>query len=682
MTGNNSSGLPSATELLPASRRNHYALVGCLAVLVIVRMLPAASVFRDGFVVLSSNDPYAYRYALEQLLAGNGSLRSLPGVGSGEPLLLTVVWAVTLLFGGSSLAGGLVLALYPVLAAVVTGCLVYAIAVRVSGDSRFGLAAVVMLAVTPAHAYRTSVGFADHHAFDYLWLALTAYALLVLLTMDTSGRKRWAYGGMLGVGVAGQVLAWNAGPLLIVPTGLVIAAVAPTCLRTERSMTPMVAGLGLGATLTTAVHFGLGWLSQAGAASTVLLFAGACGVVMLVAAGRRWNVSPVGFLVVEAVALAGGLAFVWLFLPVGAGFESGLDTLLRSSQIGETSSLIDEYGPILGPLVITGFAPFLALPAVAIGLREWWQRGNVAWLGLTVYTVYFAGLALLQRRFAGEMAPFLAVFAGVGLLALCSWLDLVNPLPQLAPADENGQPPEPIEQLDRTRIAILGALGSILLGTGALYTTFINGRLTIEANAFRTARWMREYADEQGWSYPENFVMSQWGRNRMYNYFVNGQSGSYGYAQNNYEDFLIARDASGWYEEFEGRVGFVVTENFEQVEVGRNQMHTRLHDYLGSGAGGAPGLGHYRAVYSTPGGEYKVFTLVSGATITGESDASRATTDVSIPGREFEYARRIDTSGDGSFAVTVAHPGEYRIGDEEVTISEQDVRSGTTVVLN
>ena len=147
MTGNSSSGLPSATGLLPASRRNYYALVGCLAVLVIVRMLPAASVFRDGFVVLSSNDPYAYRYALEQLLAGNGSLRSLPGVGSGEPLLLTVVWVVTSLFGGSSLAGGLVLALYPVLAAVVTGYLVYAIAVRVGGDSRFGLAAVVSLYV-------------------------------------------------------------------------------------------------------------------------------------------------------------------------------------------------------------------------------------------------------------------------------------------------------------------------------------------------------------------------------------------------------------------------------------------------------------------------------------------------------------------------------------------------------
>ncbi len=681
MSGDESASLSTATGLLPAARRTRYALVGALAMLVVVRLLPATDVFSNGFVVLSSNDPYAYRYALEQLLAGDGSLRSLPGVGAGEPLLLTVLWVVTLLVGGSSQAGGVVLAVYPVLTALVTGCLVYGIAVMVSEDSRVGLAAVVMLAVTPAHVYRTSIGFADHHAFDYLWLALTAAALLVLLQTDDSGRRRWVYAGALGFGIAGQLLAWNAGPLLVVPAGLVVAAAAPALLEEKRSLAPLVAGFGLGTALTATAHFGLGWLSQASVASAALLFVGGCGVAMLVVAGRRRNISARAFLLVEVSLLVAGLAVVWWVLPAGASFERGLDSLLRTSRIGETASLVDEYGPILGPLIITGFAPFLALPGVAIGLRAWWQRGTVAWLGLAVYAVYFTGLALLQRRFAGEMAPFLAIFAGVGLVALCSWLELVNPL-QLASIDENGQPSEPIDHLDRTRIAILGTLGSILLGTGTLYATFINGRLTIEAKAFQTARWMREYADEQGWSYPENFVMSQWGRNRMYNYFVNGHSRSYSYAQNNYESFLIARNASGWYEEFAGRVGFIVTENFEQVEVTRDRMHARLHDHLGSAANGAPGLGHYRAVYSTAGGEYKVFTLVPGATITGESDASRASTDVSIPGREFQYVRRIAPGDDGSFAVTVAHPGVYQIGEREVTVSEQDIRSGTRVVLN
>lgn len=117
------------------------------------------------------------------MLSGEGTPWSLPaGVATGEPLLVTTLWLGSLLFSGSEVAADHVVAWYPVLLALLTGVLVYGITVRASRDPRIGLAAVALLAVTPAHAFRTSVGFADHHAFDVFWLSLTAYALLVVLT--------------------------------------------------------------------------------------------------------------------------------------------------------------------------------------------------------------------------------------------------------------------------------------------------------------------------------------------------------------------------------------------------------------------------------------------------------------------------------------------------------------------
>ena len=195
---------------LPDRFSTSRALVAALAVVVLLRLTPVTDVYQSGAVVLSGNDPYAYRYAVEQLVQGNAAPWSLPdGVATGEPLLVVTLWLGAVFLGGSQWATDTVIAWYPVVSALLTALLVYGIATRASGDPRVGLAAVLLLATIPMHGIRTSVGFADHHAFDYVFLVLTVYALVGIV--QSANRPHLTDASLLAVGLAGQLLAWEAG---------------------------------------------------------------------------------------------------------------------------------------------------------------------------------------------------------------------------------------------------------------------------------------------------------------------------------------------------------------------------------------------------------------------------------------------------------------------------------------
>ena len=89
-------------------------LVALLAFAALLRSVSFPAVFRDR-VVLSGNDPYFYRYWVEQLLAQAGGgfdfsvLSNLPsGVATGEPLMVVTLWFFSTLFGGTAEAAGVV----------------------------------------------------------------------------------------------------------------------------------------------------------------------------------------------------------------------------------------------------------------------------------------------------------------------------------------------------------------------------------------------------------------------------------------------------------------------------------------------------------------------------------------------------------------------------------------------
>ncbi|KDE55671.1 oligosaccharyl transferase, archaeosortase A system-associated [Methanoculleus sp. MH98A] len=102
-----------------------------------------------------------------------------------------------------------------------------------------------------------------------------------------------------------------------------------------------------------------------------------------------------------------------------------------------------------------------------------------------------------------------------------------------------------------------------------------------------------------------------------------------------------------------------------------------------SPAGTVPALTHYRLVYESspdPATSVKIFERVEGAVIPGEGVIE--VTVATNTGREFVYRQ---TSENGTFVVpysTTGNPydvktvGGYRIGNEEITVTEEAVRGG------
>jgi dolichyl-diphosphooligosaccharide--protein glycosyltransferase len=669
---------PSTLALPEVDRRIALALSGALALVVAFRLVSLPSVYQDGAVVLTGNDPYFYRYLVEQLQSTpDVSPGSLPDrAANGEPLLVVTLWLASELVGGPVGAAGQVLAWYPVLAAVILGLLTYAMTTLATDDRRIGLAAVVLLAVVPGFALRTSLGFANHYAFDYVWLALTALSLTVVASERRLSRLTGLAAVGVGVGVAGQTLAWDASPLLLIALGGFLAADALVAVRNDRSPLvtgdPIIAGVGGATIVVWTVHSTLGWHTDLVASAPALLLVG--GVVVVTAGEFAHRVdAPVAALAgAEVAAGVGGLGALAVFRPdYWSQIEWGVTRrLIRNDGIAEVQGL---FGDSFGWLLLFGLVLVLALPYMAWGTHR--ALEDRRWLPPAVYGWYFFVLAALQVRFVGELAAFAALFAGLGFVHLAERVDVAR-----RPAPLTGDRISAFSIPDSRQLGALAVLFLLVGGLGMLQVPVKVSQVTISEERHATAEWMADYSEERGWEYPENYVFSSWGENRHYNYFVSGESQSYAFARNNYADFVFGTNGSTWYDRLEGRTGFVVTTANAPSQAGT--LGHQLHGAYGSRTANASALGHYRAVYTSNSGEYTVFTLVPGAVIQGTADQNETltvTTSVSIEGTAFDYETRAETDANGNFGVRVPYPGEYDVGNRSVTVAESDVTEGITV---
>ncbi|WP_135806376.1 STT3 domain-containing protein [Halorussus marinus] len=694
----------SSLWLPSVSRETAGALAGALLFVAAMRAYFVGHVFRPDGVLLSSNDPYYYRYWVDQLSAEAvgifdfSVLSDLPGaVANGEPLMVATLWWVTNALGGAD-ASGAVLAWYPVLSALVVGVLVYAIAVRVTGDRRVGIASVLLLGVIPAFAYRTGLGFSDHHAFDYPWLALTALALVELADVghpELEDTRTWLASGVLGVAVAGQVMAWEAGPLLVGALGVFVAVRTVAYVRAGESSlapnAPIVAGLAFASVLSHLAHTAFGWHSEVVTYSPALVLVGVVGVSLIGEAFYRRELPAFAFGTTEVAGALGGLAVLQLFLPSYMDvLMQRLDFLLFRTGIAENRSMFGG-GPIqllLGPLLELGFVWVLGFPVLIYAGWRAYRTNHSSWLVVVTYGGYFLVLAALQRRFVGELGPFFAILAGWGFVAFAAKMDIVR-----WPAFVNGESKSSRGGSDeslslglpsRSTITTLAILFLFVTSAGAVQTTVRHEQVKIGSDNYAAAQSINAYADHRGLESPENYVLSKWGRNRMYNYFVNGEARSYGFADNNYEPFLAANNSEAQYQRLNDQVGFVITKDLDLPgQVPSDIMYSRLHFRFGSaGDDGAPGVGHYRTVYASDDGSVKAFALVPGANITGTAPAGEivtVSTDVEIENTTFEYRRSVETTQNGTFSVTVSYPGTYSVGDQSVSVSERAVENGGNI---
>jgi len=663
------------------------AVVGGLLAVVLARAYVYSSVFRDGAIVLSGNDPYYYRYWVEQALVASGgvfdfsslSTMSEP-VRTGEPLLVASLWMSASLFGGDTTAAGWVLAWYPVIAAVITGYLVYRLTIVVTDDRRVALVALVLLAVTPAHAFRTSLGFADHHAFDYVWLMITSYALVRLdgrADVVWNERSLWIWVGMLGLGIGGQILAWDGGPLLVAPFAGYVAVRVLYDVRSERAPfaanLPLLGGVAAGTLLVYFGHTLVGWHSDTVAFSPMLLTLGVLGVLGASELAHRHDVSMKIFAAVEVTgSILVLLALRTLHPKYWADLIAGIGRITASRNIAETQSLLSA--GTLGWLLLFGFVLVLAVPVlVRQSLAAY--RGERRWLVPVIYGWYFLLLAMYQVRFAGQLAMFASVFAGWGFVFIASAVDLTErPIPFAEEQDIRSNLSVPSGKI----LVQFAVLFLLVAGLSVVQVPIKTSQVVTDQSEYRTASWIDEYAVEQGLEYPGNYVFNQWSNNRMYNYFVNGQSQSYRYAQQNYGPFLSGTDLTQWYKRLNDRVGFVLTE--DGVDLGESTIYSHLHNHYGAEGTTLENPGRFKAVYETPNGSYKVFTPVTGALVAGQTSpngSGTVRTDVELPRSSFVYERQVTGTKNGWYIVRVPYPSTYAlVGNKSVSVSKDEVSSG------
>jgi dolichyl-diphosphooligosaccharide--protein glycosyltransferase len=512
--------------------------------------------------------------------------------------------------------------------------------------------------------------------------------------------RAWLAAAGVAVGVAGQTLAWEAGPLLLAPVGLYVAVRALLDVEAERSPlatnAPLLIGLVVGAAVAWVAHTDLGWHTELVASAPLLLLLGSVAVLAAAELVHRLDLPTPVLAGVELLGLPVGFVVVQSVRPeYVARLERELPRLLAERNIAETQSLFS--GDTFGWLLLFGFVLVLALPYLVWATVRTYRR-QTRWAVLVVYGWWLLALASVQVRFVGQLAPLTAIFAGIGFVHLAERVDLTRPpLPfdEGATATDGGGRTGRADQPQRRTFEVptpraLGALFALFLlvgGLGVVQVPVKMSQITVTDSTYETAAWIDDHAAAANITYPDNYVFSPWSRNRVYNYFVSGESQSYGYARSNYASFANATDGTEWYGTLRGRAGYVVTE--DGADFGPETLYSRLHENFGSRTNSVPGVGHFRAVYATDGGDRKVFRPVPGATLTWPSATNGSVsvaTDVSIPNAEFTYRRAV-TDTDGGAGVTVAHPGTYTVeggayDGRTFRVNENQIRGGATVAVS
>ncbi|WP_336327066.1 hypothetical protein [Halovenus sp. HT40] len=672
--------------------------------LFLVRIINYQSVFRDGRVVAVGNDPYYYRITSEELLAASPDLFAfseiaevLGGQATGEPLTHVLGWWLMSLAGGAD-ASGFVVAWFPVVSSLVVGLLTAWIALVVTNDERITVLSVLFFAVMPSHALYSGIGFFDHHPFDYLWLAVMA-ASLVLVARNLAAAESvrdhlTSYQTLIGsvvfgIACAAAMLSWNGSPLLLIGVGFYAVLLPASEVRTEESpllaSLPVMSGLALAGVLTHQIHSSAGWQEAAVVYAPVVVLVGALGVALAAEAASRFYPDP--RVVLGGVVGVGVASFVGLQAIAPEIFsrysERFTGSLLGREGAVETLPLISaNFNIPFGPVHPYGWFVFFAVPALAYVSWQCVEDHDPRWLVLVSYAWAFLGLSIIQARFLAEFSPFAAVFTAVGVVGLLTNRGLVKPLACFGDRPRiRARPVGGFQNINKGLYISFSLVVILTLAIIAIPSAV--GPLAIEDGEYEAAAWIENDLEDRD---SEEYVLSTWGRNRMYNYIASdGERGkSYGYARSTHEDFLNSEDPDEWYGQFENRVGYVVVENrggsIDNYQTAELTTYGQLVLTYGSATQAIDGVAHFRLVHATEDRSQLVYRPVPGATINGTAEPGTSVvvkTDVEVSGGSFTYNRRTTATENGTYNVTVSYPGEYELPDgTSLEITEKDVEQG------
>jgi dolichyl-diphosphooligosaccharide--protein glycosyltransferase len=699
-----SSDFPFDIRVLP-SRQQGFALAllaGALCLVAILRLLPINGVFPNGTVILAGNDPWGYRFWVENLLGANPSeiggtsVSSLAGEGlSADVLYLLFGSGLAAVLGGTSAAVGLALAWYPVIVAVLTAYVLYLLALRLAADRRVGLTTVLLFGVTPVLAYRTMIGFADHDALDFLWLALTLYALVILAAPDRETDFEFWAGQttaicLLGVSIAAQTLSWRGGPLLLIPIGVFVFAVSISGLRTPTSsgkiLRPVMISLAVASVLALGTRFVFDWLPLYRIGAPALLLIGTLTIWGFETVVRRRELrvgrSLVALIIMGLVGMGGVLLAVPSLWDGVVDFVSYME-YYTWTEITETRPLFGS-GPIgiFRPVFLLGLPFFLGTGGLAAATLHAKKIHRPSWLVIAVYGWFFLLMAVIQNRFAGPLALIWAVIAGVALVHLLSVLDILPAVGSGWARPSSAADFRKFRLPDWRTLGYLAVCVLVVSSVGLFQIPIKQDGLLNGGPTYEVARAIDSNADQRGLEYPQNYVFSEWAKNRAYNHIVNGHSKTYTFARDNYASFLRSTDPEAWYARLRNRTGYIVT-RWRNSPPDRS-IQARLHQQYGSATPASEAVSHYRAIYSTQHGSLVAFALVEGATVSvsGPPNSSvSVSTSVAIPPHDtwVAYEQRGRIQSNGTVRFVVPYPGTYTVDNTTFEVSETAVYAGRTV---
>jgi dolichyl-diphosphooligosaccharide--protein glycosyltransferase len=239
------------------------------------------------------------------------------------------------------------------------------------------------------------------------------------------------------------------------------------------------------------------------------------------------------------------------------------------------------------------------------------------------------------------------------------------------------------DRVDACTAARLAAPFLLVGSLSGVQTAVKTQQIAVSDADYRTGVWLEAYADERDLQYPDNYVLSRWGTNRLDNYLVNGETESYDYAQANYERFVGSPTTEGWYRQFaEDDVGFMLVRG--GADLPESTVYGQLTAAYGSQTATNGAVEHFRAIYASGDDDRFVYAVVPGATVTGTAEPGStvtAETTVTLPpaNTSVTYTQDVQVGSDGRYQFTTPYPGRYTVGETEVSVPESAVVDGESV---
>lgn len=608
-------------------------------------------------------------------------------------------------------------AIPPLLGALGVG-LVYALLQRRLSRPA-ALAAALLLAVLPAHAWYSRVGFVDHHAL----VALAAVGLLAAAlrflerTRPGAVERRGARGASvwLGVALGGALLVWP-GAILhvgVAEIGLLVPILRdPDAPRAARGLRLLALANAVAALVVAPLSLGSDWIRWGAFSPVVLshfqpwLFASAAGGLLLTARAGR----AAGSRMLRAAVLAGlGSAALLLtgllapsFLPsLGEAWAWMAREEAFQAQVSESAPLFgspSQWSAEYAELLLSRFVYLAPLAAWALARRPQPVPRFLAW-----WATAFLLAAIVQSRFANT--------ASIGVAILGGWSAV-----ELHRRARRALPEHPAARPALVLASIL-ALGLLLQPVLPAYSFDLwNGlrvlrgmapvpRPTATAERQRLAlalgEWLREHSPPApGFldpdAAPELGVLADWEIGHVLRYAARRPMVVDNFGDDIHpENFELARAYFGAESEAEAlrilerlRVRYVVASEEGSglpEALGRRTLLSSLVLLDGAAGrlpgrrGAMPALERHRLIFESGPARhsraprrpyYKLFELVAGARVVGRAEPRqtvRARLPLRSPARRpLRYAARTRADRSGCYALRLPYSTEPRPGVRSV----------------